>query len=128
MGTYATNPTGCSLWDIDEDGRDEAVIWNDRVMAVFETIGGKANWIFAKGSGYGYSVVGNDNVYWAGTAGDWNETNHTAALSDVSVGGHRPGARRLRVRGRLGLGQHGRARSSRTRAAPSRRRVSLTLG
>ena len=87
MGAYATNPTGCSLWDIDEDGRDEAVIWNDRVMAVFETIGGKANWIFAKGSGYGYSVVGNCNVYWAGTAGDWNETNHTAALSDVSVGG-----------------------------------------
>ncbi|MCK4408742.1 MAG: hypothetical protein KAW67_01565, partial [Candidatus Eisenbacteria sp.] len=87
LGTYASNPTGCSLWDIDEDGRDEAVLWNDRVMAVFETIGGKANWIFAKGSGYGYSVVGNDNVYWAGTAGDWNETNHVAALSDVSVGG-----------------------------------------
>lgn len=87
LGTYASNPTGCSLWDIDEDGRDEAVIWNDRVMAVFERIGGKANWIFAKGSGYGYSVVGNCNVYWAETAGDWNETNHTAALSDVSVGG-----------------------------------------
>jgi hypothetical protein len=87
MGTYSTHPTGCSLWDVDEDGRDEAVIWNDRVMAVFETIGGKANWIFAKGSGYGYSVVGNCNVYWAETAGDWNETNHTAALSDVSVGG-----------------------------------------
>ncbi|MCD4690011.1 hypothetical protein K8S17_00970, partial [bacterium] len=87
MGTYSTNTTGCSLWDIDEDGRDEAVIWNDRVMAVFETIGGKANWIFAKGTGYGYSVVGNDNVYWAETSGDWNETNHTAALSDVSVGG-----------------------------------------
>jgi hypothetical protein len=87
MGTYSTNPTGCSLWDIDEDGVDEGVLWNDRVMAVFETIGGKANWIFAKGSGYGYSVVGNCNVYWAETAGDWNETNHTAALSDVSVGG-----------------------------------------
>ncbi len=87
LGTYASNPTGCSLWDIDEDGVPEAVIWNDRVMAVFEMIGGKANWIFAKGSGYGYSVVGNCNVYWAGTAGDWNETNHTAALSDVSVGG-----------------------------------------
>ena len=87
LGTYASSPTGCSLWDIDEDGRDEAVIWNDRIMAVFESIGGKANWVFAKGPGYGYSVVGNDNVYWAETAGDWNETNHTAALSDVSVGG-----------------------------------------
>ncbi|MBN2564175.1 MAG: T9SS type A sorting domain-containing protein, partial [Candidatus Eisenbacteria bacterium] len=87
MGTYASNPIGCSIWDIDEDGRDEGVIWNDHVMAVFESIGGKANWIFAKGPGYGYSVVGNDNVYWAETSGDWNETNHTAALSDVSVGG-----------------------------------------
>ena len=87
VGVYGTNSTGCSLWDIDEDGRDEAVIYNDRVMAVFEVIGGKANWIFAKGSGYGYSVVGNCNVYWAETSGDWNETNHTAALSDVSVGG-----------------------------------------
>jgi len=86
-GTYASNPSGCSLWDVDEDGRDEAVIWNDRVMAVFETIGGKANWVFAKGAGYGYSVVGNCNVYWAETAGDWNETNHTAGLSDVSVAG-----------------------------------------
>ncbi len=91
-GSYGTNPTGCYLTDFDEDGADEAVIYNDRVMAVFEGIGGKANWIFAKGddggrSPYGYSVVGNCNVYWAETNGDWNETNHTAALSDVSVGG-----------------------------------------
>ncbi len=86
-GSYGTNPTGAYLADFDEDGSDEAVIYNDRVMAVFESIGGKANWIFAKGSGYGYSVVGNDNVYWADTSGDWNETNHVAALSDVSVGG-----------------------------------------
>ncbi len=87
LGSYGTNPTGAYLADFDQDGGNEAVIYNDRLMAVFESIGGKANWVFAKGSGYGYSVVGNDNVYWAETSGDWNETNHVAALSDVSVGG-----------------------------------------
>ena len=87
LGTYATNTTGCSVWDVDEDGRDDAVFWHDAVMVFFDETGGKANWVFAKGAGYGYSVVGNCNVYWAETAGDWNETNHTAALSDVSVGG-----------------------------------------
>jgi hypothetical protein len=86
-GSYGTNPTGCYLADFDDDGSNEAVIYNDRVMAVFESVGGRASWVFAKGTGYGYSVVGNCNVYWAGTSGDWNETNHTAALSDVSVGG-----------------------------------------
>ncbi len=91
-GTYGANPTGCYLADFDEDGADEAVIYNDRVMAIFESIGGKANWIFAKGdvasrTPYAYSVVGNCNVYWAETNGDYNETNHMAALSDVSVGG-----------------------------------------
>ena len=86
-GSYGTNPTAAYLTDFDEDGALEAVIYNDRVMAVFEGIGGKANWIFAKGAGYGYSVVGNCNVYWAETNGDWNETNHVAALSDVSVAG-----------------------------------------
>jgi hypothetical protein len=86
-GSYATTPARAYLADFDEDGSGEAVIYNDRVMAVFEGIGGKANWVFAKGTGYGTSVVGNCNVYWAETSGDWNETNHTAALSDVSVGG-----------------------------------------
>jgi len=86
-GSYGTTPVSAYIADFDEDGAPETVIYNDRVMAVFESIGGKANWIFAKGPGYGYSVVGNCNVYWAGTNGDWNETNHVAALSDVSVGG-----------------------------------------
>jgi len=87
-GSYGSTPAAAYLADFDEDGADEAVIYNDRVMAVFESIGGKANWIFAKGGGSGgFSVVGNCNVYWAGTSGDWNETNHMAALSDVSVGG-----------------------------------------
>jgi hypothetical protein len=86
-GSYGTTPVNAYLADFDEDGADETVIYNDRLMAVFESIGGKANWVFAKGPGYAYSVVGNCNVYWADTNGDWNETNHVAALSDVSVGG-----------------------------------------
>ena len=85
-GLYA-NATGAYLSDVDDDGVDEAVIYNDRVMAVFESVGGRLQWMFAKGADYNYSVVSNDNVYWADTDGDYNETNHTAGLSDVSVGG-----------------------------------------
>jgi hypothetical protein len=85
-GLYA-NPTGAYLADVDDDGIQEAVIYNDRVFAVFETIGGRAQWIFAKGPGYDFSVGSNDHVYWADTNGDYNEVNHTASLSDVSVRG-----------------------------------------
>ena len=85
-GLYA-NPTGAYLSDIDDDGVDELVMYNDRLMAVFDTIGGKLQWLFCKGVDYNYSVVSNDNAYWADTDGDYNETNHVAALSDVSVNG-----------------------------------------
>jgi len=85
-GLYA-GPTGAYTSDFDDDGVDELVMYNDRLLAVFDTIGGKLQWLFCKGSGYDYSVVSNDNVYWVDTDGDYNETNHTAVLSDVSVGG-----------------------------------------
>ncbi len=81
-GQYA-NPTGCYLSDIDGDGNNEMVMYNDRVMAVFESIGGRCTQLFAKGTGYGYSVIGIDNAYWAGTEGDYNDVNHMAGLSDV---------------------------------------------
>jgi hypothetical protein len=81
-GLYAS-PTGAYLSDIDNDGNNELVMYNDRVMAVFESIGGRCAWLFAKGSDYNYSVVGIDNAYWAETDGDYNDVNHVAALSDV---------------------------------------------
>jgi hypothetical protein len=84
-GSYPS--TGAYLYDMDHDGQDEGVLFNDRVLAVFEPIGGRAVWVFAKGSGYAYPVVGNCNVYWADTEGDYNEGNHIAAFSDVSVAG-----------------------------------------
>ncbi|MGQ9604443.1 MAG: T9SS type A sorting domain-containing protein [bacterium] len=85
-GLYST-PTGAYLSDFEDDGTEELVLYNDRLLAVFDPIGGKLQWLFCKGSDYAYSVVSNDNVYWADTDGDYNETNHIAALSDVSVGG-----------------------------------------
>ncbi|MFH1220244.1 MAG: FlgD immunoglobulin-like domain containing protein [Candidatus Eisenbacteria bacterium] len=85
-GLYA-NPTGAYTSDFEDDGSDELVMYNDRILAVFDGIGGKIQWLFCKGSDYRYSVVSNDNVYWVDTNGDYNETNHVAALSDVSVGG-----------------------------------------
>lgn len=86
-GGLYLDPTGAFAGDLDDDGVDELVLYNDRILAVFDGIGGKLQWLFCKGSGYNYSVVSNDNVYWADTDGDYNETNHVAALSDVSVAG-----------------------------------------
>jgi len=85
-GLY-TDSTGAYIADFEDDGVDELVLYNDRLLAVFDPIGGKLQWLFCKGTDYAYSVVSNDNVYWADTDGDYNETNHVAALSDVSVGG-----------------------------------------
>ncbi|MCD6595762.1 T9SS type A sorting domain-containing protein [bacterium] len=76
------------LADYDHDGNDELVIYNDRIFAVFESIGGRALWIFAKNGADNNTVVGNDNAYWEGTEGDYNDANHIAALSDVGVGGY----------------------------------------
>ncbi len=50
-GSYGTNPTGCYLADFDEDGSNEAVIYNDRVMAVFESTGGRAPLDLRQGAG-----------------------------------------------------------------------------
>lgn len=85
-GDYAAT-TAAYLEDIDRDGVDEVVMHNDKLMAVFESIGGKANWIFAKDDNGGqYSVVGSDMAYWSETDGDYNESsnNHVAALSESS--------------------------------------------
>jgi len=72
--------------DIDHDGVDEVVIHNNNIFSVFESIGGKINWLFYKdGYGNAYSVVGSDMAYWSETDGDYNDgsNNHVAALSDV---------------------------------------------
>ncbi|MBN2174118.1 MAG: hypothetical protein JW731_08305 [Bacteroidales bacterium] len=85
-GQY-TETTACYFEDIDRDGMNELVMHNDKVFIVFESIGGKANWIFYKnGFGQAYSVVSSDMAYWSETEGDYNEgsSNHFAALSDVS--------------------------------------------
>jgi hypothetical protein len=86
-GLY-TNTCGAFFSDIDIDGVDELVIHNDRVMAVFESVGGRAQYVFAKGPGAeNFSVVGSDNTYWAETDGDYDEpnsNNHQAAFADVS--------------------------------------------
>ncbi len=85
-GEYAVT-TNAFFSDIDHDGCRELCIHNDRVYAVFDSIGGRAIWVFAKGPSGNFSVVGNCNVYWTDTEGDWDEpgsNNHQAALADVS--------------------------------------------
>ncbi|MDD3642933.1 MAG: FlgD immunoglobulin-like domain containing protein [Candidatus Krumholzibacteria bacterium] len=81
-GEYAS-ATGAYLADIDGDGWGELVMHNDRVFAVFESIGARATNVFAKGPGYAHSIVGVDVAYWAGTEGDYNDVNHVGLLSDV---------------------------------------------
>lgn len=85
-GSYAST---CAAYasDLDGDGVGEYVVHNDRVFGVFETIGGRLTHLFARGPGYGFSVIGVDNAYWAGTEGDYNDVNHVAGLSDVGSGG-----------------------------------------
>ncbi|MCF7919156.1 MAG: hypothetical protein K9N06_04520 [Candidatus Cloacimonetes bacterium] len=73
--------------DIDRDGTDELIMHNDRTFFVFESIGGRAAWIFANdGFGNAWAVVGSDVAYYPETDGDYNESsnNHVAAFSDVS--------------------------------------------
>lgn len=83
-GGLYVGATGAYLSDIEEDGFNELVMYNDRVFAVFETAGGRATQIFAKGpGGENFSVVGSDNAYWSGTESDFNDANHIAAFSDV---------------------------------------------
>jgi hypothetical protein len=82
-GGLFAGETGAFLSDVDNDGIDELVIHNDRVMGVIESIGGRCTHLFAKGPSYDYSVIGVDNAFWAGTQGDFNDVNHIAGLSDV---------------------------------------------
>jgi hypothetical protein len=81
-GEYAS-ATGAYFSDIDNDGYQELVMHNDRVFAVFESIGARAVNVFAKGSDYNCSIIGVDNAYWSGTQADYNDANHVGALSDV---------------------------------------------
>lgn len=81
-GDYV-NTTAAYFSDVDNDGYNELVMHNDKVMAVFEGIGARATNVFAKGSGYEYSIIGVDNAYWSGTEADYNDVNHVGALSDV---------------------------------------------
>jgi hypothetical protein len=73
--------------DIDRNGVDELIMYNEKSFFVFKTIGGRAVWVFCKDDfGSMYSVVGSDVAYWSETDGDYNESsnNHFGALSDVS--------------------------------------------
>lgn len=77
---------GAFYSDIDHDGIDELVLYNNKIFSVFESIGGKINWMFIKDEfGNSKSVIGSDVAYWSETTGDYNESsnNHIAGLSDV---------------------------------------------
>lgn len=59
-GAYYTNPQAVAK-DIDLDGEDEYLLYNDRVFAVFEALGGRliAAWVRHLDNGTVYQSVGN---------------------------------------------------------------------
>jgi hypothetical protein len=78
---------GIEQTDIDRDGDDEWLMYNDKIFVVFEAAGGRAPWIFAKEGEQACSVVGSCASYWVDTDGDFNDgmsNNHEAAFSEVS--------------------------------------------
>ena len=81
-GDYATT-TAAYFSDVDNDGYDEVVMHSDRLFAVIEGVGGRVTHLFTKGTGYGDVAIGCDNVNWNGD-GDYNDSNHVGAFSDVS--------------------------------------------
>ncbi|MBD3220335.1 hypothetical protein GF314_03755 [bacterium] len=81
-GQYAST-TAAYFADIDNDGYQEIVVHNDRLLAVFEATGGRCTNLFVKGPGYADTAIGIDNAYWPGTTADFNDVNHVAAFSDV---------------------------------------------
>ncbi|MBK9302404.1 MAG: hypothetical protein IPM94_00460 [bacterium] len=74
--------TAAYATDIDHDGYDEFVLYNDRLFAVFEAAGGRLVNLFVKGPGLGDTAIGCDNASWNGEA-DYNDSNHVGAFSDV---------------------------------------------
>ena len=85
--------TGASMSDIDHDGVEELVMFTDKILAVFEPTGGRAQWVFTKDDqkSYAYSVIGADNAYYGCTEGDYNDNqsgcntwNHVGGFSDMS--------------------------------------------
>lgn len=67
-------------------------MWQDKILAVFEPTGGRAQWVFTKDDtkGYAFSVIGADNAYYGCTEGDYNDNqggcntwNHVGGFSDM---------------------------------------------
>lgn len=81
-GEYATT-TAAFFSDIDGDGFDELVMHSDKLFAVLEGIGGRVVNLFVKDAGGADTAIGIDNAYWSGTTGDYNDSNHVGAFSDV---------------------------------------------
>ncbi|MBU0679343.1 MAG: hypothetical protein KJ626_14685, partial [Verrucomicrobia bacterium] len=87
-----------SVEDVDLDGEDEYLLFNDRIIALFERIGGRmvGAWVRDTASGKAYQVIGNQ-VSYAGREteeeGAWNvsgggsvESFRTSALKDWWAG------------------------------------------
>jgi hypothetical protein len=79
--------------DVDRDGLDEYLLYNDRVFAVFERTGGRltAAWVRDAGSGRVYQLIGNF-VSYANTETELEGTSNIDGNSPGLVGAYRTSA------------------------------------
>lgn len=76
--------------DVDLDGENEYLLYNDRVFAIFERIGGRmtGGWVRDINTGAIFQAIGNFHSY----AGTENETEGTTNITSGAVNAHRVSA------------------------------------
>jgi hypothetical protein len=82
-GEWTSPELNAYMDDVDGDGFDELVIYNQRLMAVIESNGGRIVHLSVRDGDLVDTAIGVDNAYWYGTTGDYNDGNHVAGLSEV---------------------------------------------
>jgi len=82
-GEWTSPALNAFTMDVDGDGFDELVIYNQRIMAVIESNGGRIVHLSVRDGALVDTAIGVDNAYWYGTEGDYNDGNHIGGLSEV---------------------------------------------
>ncbi|MHA1338614.1 MAG: hypothetical protein ACTSRZ_01150 [Promethearchaeota archaeon] len=81
--------------DVDNDGVNEYILMNKYVLAIFDIVGGKLQWLFGNQNNYPVLLAGNSIVFYDGNDyhtggvesgfGDYNDYGHQYCLSDSRV-------------------------------------------
>ncbi|GAB4323081.1 MAG: hypothetical protein Kow0069_28060 [Promethearchaeota archaeon] len=87
-----THDAATASLDVDDDGVAEVVLHNANLLAVFDPVGGKLQWLFGHQNGYPQLLAGNSIAFYDGNDyhtggvesgfGDYNDYGHQYPLSD----------------------------------------------